>query len=360
MREPVRITGEGSLSRLPKELLGVDSRPRALLVHGTASFEKSGAEAILSDMPGVVVRHFGGVSGNPDPVVIERCAHELLSFKPHVVLAVGGGAVLDTAKAAIARAGAESTESLIGGTYAVEETRPRIWAVPTTAGSGSEETHFAVVYHDGNKYSIAHPLLRPDCIVLDPALTLSCGVSLTVESGADALCQSLESSWAGNATTESVALAQQAFARIVEAVPQVLAAPDSLDARDAMLQGANLAGRAINISKTTAGHALSYGLTLAFGLPHGLAVLSIMREIVPVLAPRVVSVENAEVFCDLADTLFDHRPLKEIAQQKRGQECIARLCAGVNSQRLGNHPVPLTETEIMEIYTAVLHRHGAS
>jgi alcohol dehydrogenase len=143
--------------------------------------------------------------------------------------------------------------------------------VPTTSGTGSEATHFAVVYIDGEKYSFAHPDLLPDVALIDPKLTWSLPPRTTAACGLDALCQCIESIWAVGSTEKSIEVASEGFALAFKHLEKAVLKPDA-ETRLAMAKAAHLSGKAINISKTTAPHALSYGITSRYGVPHGMAV----------------------------------------------------------------------------------------
>src|SRR5690606_13293580 len=130
--------------------------------------------------------------------------------------------------------------------------------IPTTAGSGSETTKFAVIYENGNKVSVDHPALLADEIFLDPKLTVNLPKYVTAYTAADALCQAIESYWARAATPESKNWAINAIKLVLENAKAAIANPSDLNARLQLLIGASLAGKAINVTRTTAPHALSY------------------------------------------------------------------------------------------------------
>jgi alcohol dehydrogenase class IV len=144
-------------------------------------------------------------------------------------------------------------------------------AVPTTAGTGSEATHFAALYVDGVKHSVGHVSFRPDYVLLDPALSSSMPPRLTAETGLDALSQAIESMWSSRSTDQSLAYARAALELAWGNLEGAVRAPTQAN-RAAMCTAANLAGRAIDISKTTAAHALSYSITVRHGVAHGHAV----------------------------------------------------------------------------------------
>ena len=152
--------------------------------------------------------------------------------------------------------------------------------MPTTAGSGSEATHFAVIYDGHEKYSVADPQLRPDCVFLEAQLLESLPVEEAAASALDALCQALESFWSVRATPRSRELAAAAAHLAREHIESFVLRRDP-SSMDAMMRAAFTAGRAIDITKTTAPHAVSYPLTSRFGVRHGHAVALMMAAILP-------------------------------------------------------------------------------
>lgn len=144
-------------------------------------------------------------------------------------------------------------------------------AVPTTAGSGSEATKYCVLMVDWKKKTFVDEAFIPDFFKLDAELTLSLPRLYTVSSGLDALSHAFEAYWSNNATNESKAYSLIAIKIITRFLPIVLKTPDDLAARENMLFAANMAGKAINITKTNVCHAISYPLTEMYGIPHGLA-----------------------------------------------------------------------------------------
>lgn len=208
---------------------------------------------------------------NPNPRCEEGLAAARLAVARSVdaVVAVGGGSCLDVAKiAALAARRMEIAESLARGERLDEAEPLPIIAVPTTSGTGSEATHFAAIYVDGRKASVAHPRLRPRGVVLDPALHLAMPARIAAETGLDALGQAMESLWAVGSTERSRAFATAGGRLVAQYLEESVKRPTP-ERRLAMMVGAHLAGQAINISKTTASHAMSYKLTQRFGVAHG-------------------------------------------------------------------------------------------
>lgn len=264
--------GFGAIRRLSRLLDRIPSR-RVLLVTGRTSFERSGAAAAVEPLlRGRDVCRFCEFSENPKIEDVVRGLEAFRSAVPDLVVAVGGGTALDMAKLvnAISHQEGEPIEVATGRSPIRHPGVPLV-AVPTTAGSGSEATHFAVVYVDRSKYSVASPTLLPHLAIVDPALTFSLSPATTAVTGMDAFSQAMESYWSVHSTAASKTWAARAISLVLEYLPLAVHAPTP-GARRAMCKAAHLAGRAINITRTTGAHAVSYPLTSYFGIPHGHAV----------------------------------------------------------------------------------------
>jgi alcohol dehydrogenase class IV len=254
-----------SITALP--LLLADVGP-FLLVRDPVAWERSGAAAVLDAKLAALGAHpFEEQAPHPTWESMQSAAAQAAESGCRAVVAIGGGTAIDTAKGAV--------WCLAGGSVAEAPSDDAVLlpllAIPTTAGTGSEATHFAVCWHEDVKHSLADERLRPAHAVVDSSLHQSLPPQLTATTGLDALCQSLESLWAFGATEASRADATQAAELILGALEVAVTKPTP-EARRQMARGAHFAGRAINVSKTTTPHALSYALTHDHGVPHGFAV----------------------------------------------------------------------------------------
>ena len=360
MDEQQVYTGAGCVAGLPEYLrsrCGTDGP--VLLVHGRHSWGASGAAALFTE--GVAAQlnlhHFDQVTPNPEHTTVALAAEVYRQVQPRAVVALGGGSVIDTAKGMLAMVAGGDIGDVLANRFSLPQDAPVFVAVPTTAGSGSEATHFAVLYRDHVKYSLANPGLLPQAVWLDPDLLASCPRPLALASAADAICQCVESWWNVNATDESRDIARQGLELLL---------PLDIDARERTLLGAHKAGQAINLTKTTAGHALSYGLTTTLGIPHGLAVLAVMQVLVqdtPV--PELDTLFSAygtpftRGFREFSQRIWRDVPLAP-AFAGTTEDDVAALWHTVNVERLQNHPQPLAADQIEKIYRTVhsLHAEG--
>lgn len=190
-----------------------------------------------------------------------------------LVIAIGGGSVIDTAKMAsvIVTNGGKLTD-YFGVKDAARRGIPLI-AVPTTAGTGSEATPAAVFKSpdDGTKRGIRFDLLLPESAVLDPELTMSLPRSLTASTGVDALTHAVEAYVGKDATLMSDMAAERAIALISSNLRRAVERGDDAEARECMLMASYLAGMAICVAGVGAVHALAHTLGGIHGIAHGIA-----------------------------------------------------------------------------------------
>ena len=255
-------------------ILFLNKAKRVFLVTGKLSFKATGADDFIKTLKTGSIRftQFDDFEVNPK---IEDVIKGLALFKENqcdFIIAIGGGSVIDMAKCINAFQSNDTKDfnSLVE-TNAIKAKGVPLLAIPTTSGSGSEATHFAVIYMGNVKYSLAHPFLLPCLVGLNAKFTLSQPKYLTACVGLDALSQALESFWNVNSTPESLHYAEQAIALIMSNLKNCVLNP-TLTNRKLISKGAYLAGKAINITKTTAPHALSYAFTTYFSIPHGHSV----------------------------------------------------------------------------------------
>lgn len=227
---------------------------------------------------------FFDVNTNPTISDVVRLAGRLPAFE--VVVALGGGSVIDAVKGAVALRALGSDEAPFldhlrqGTPLPVDLAAADILAVPTTAGTGSEVTRWGTIWgDDGIKYSVNHPALYPTHAVLDPALTLSMPTELTLATGLDALSHAMESVWNRRHSAVTDALAGRAIALVRENLAAALARPADLGPRRPMQTASLLAGLAMSTTQTALAHSISYPFTSRFGMPHGLACSFTLAEV---------------------------------------------------------------------------------
>jgi alcohol dehydrogenase len=360
--DPSVTFGEGAVSGLPAVVEALRAR-RTLLVCGRRSFEASGAATVLPHLEqlGELCR-WDDFRPNTDADDLGGGLDVLRRFEPDLILGVGGGSAMDMAKllAGFAASQGDVRDAIESGAR-IEVRGPRLVLVPTTSGSGSEATHFAVVYLGQRKHSVAGPGMRPDRVLLDPRLSRSGSPYQRATSGIDAVCQAVESLWAMGATQDSRRFAHAALDLLLDELEAFVLDPSEENAGPVCL-GSHLAGRAIDISRTTAAHALSYGLTKRHGISHGhAAALTLGPFIEAHAAARAVDLQPgrdaedhrarmAEIIALFGATdgasaserfrsLMSRLGLEPSLRRLGVADDLDALADGVNVERLSNNPV---------------------
>ncbi|MES2184772.1 MAG: iron-containing alcohol dehydrogenase PsrA [Pseudomonadota bacterium] len=273
---PVRsICGAGALSSLPTLLAG-----RKAVVVTFPEARQLGLvdrlQALLGDrMVGVIDQ----VLPNPDVAELQALYEDFWQDpqRAEVLIAVGGGSSIDTAKALMVGTESGRFEDLVAALVAGKPFTPArlktLIAVPTTAGTGSEVTPWATIWdrQAQRKHSLHLPETWPSIALVDPELMLSLPASVTLQSGLDALSHALESIWNVNANVVSDLFAVAAVQDILETLPQLMQKPGDVDLRARMALAALKAGMAFSNTRTALAHSISYEMTLRYGLPHGIA-----------------------------------------------------------------------------------------
>lgn len=271
--------GINSIKNLDK-YLHQNKVKKVFLISGKTSYKLCGAERILKPiLKKYSVFNFTDFSPNPKLADIKRGIKLFRKYNPDIIIAVGGGSAIDVAKSINILAVQNcSPENYILKKKEIVKPGKKLITIPTTAGTGSEATCFSVIYIGKNKYSLKHKFILPDCSIIDSQFTFNLNKKITAETGADALAQAIESYWSVNSTTESKKYAEQAIKIIIKNLERAVNNPSS-KTRIAMSRAANFAGKAINITETTACHAISYPITSYFGVAHGQAAAITLSSI---------------------------------------------------------------------------------
>ncbi len=318
---------------------------------------------------GIYVVRFSSFKPNPEYESVRLGVSKFKDSHSDMIVAVGGGSAIDVAKSIKLYSNMEGTSSFLS-----QQIRPNmipLVAVPTTAGSGSEATRFAVLYHNGKKQSIMHDSCIPRAVIMDSSSLDTLPLRERKATMMDALCHAVESYWSINSTSKSKEFS-------LEALNLVLKNMDAYLNNDAlgnlnMLNAAHIAGKAINITQTTAAHAMSYKLTSLFGIAHGIAVALCMSGLWPYMLQHInLSIDSRGkdylqgAFKTIA-SMFGYNSLEESSTMFReivdsldleipaaNDEEFKILRESVNPIRLKNHPIKLDEKAIDNIYHMIL------
>lgn len=338
MTNQIAYIGTDALKHL-FDIIRSSAWKRVLLVHGRHSYISCGAhkafDSIWQELQCELVE-FNAFSANPKWEDALTGVALLQEMSVDVIVAVGGGSAIDISK-------------LMRHFYREQSSVyiPLV-AVPTTAGTGAEATHFAVMYKDGVKQSVEADDILPDYAAVYPPFTYNNDSYLTACTGFDALAQAIESFWSVNSTEESREYSVQAIRLLWHNLPKVVGSP-SADLRNKISEGAYWAGRAINISKTTAPHAFSYIFTSKYGYPHGHAVA--------LTFPFFLALNADSTLLKLLEIPIENvLPMMQYYIQTLGlslniaPEVDINYCLQqVNIQRLKNNPVVVDESVISRL-----------
>jgi alcohol dehydrogenase class IV len=309
----------------------------------------------------------------PTTATVEACGTALRDTDCDVVVAIGGGSALDTAKGArvVAQCGPPIRRFCWPG-ETIEPVPPlhhRLVTIPTTAGTGSEVTGGCVMYHEGHKLSGAHPNNRADWALVDPLLTHALPPRPTMFTAADALAQALAAVVVRVRTPVGDAVGLEATRYCGIAMPGVCRDGSDAEARNLMMLGSMMAGLAMNIAEAGTEHALGEPLGSVYGLPHGLTIGLVLAETMDVDRRAV-----PERFERIADALGEpqdgsgdgsravravHRILRESGfptMRDAGvrEEDVPRLAALAREAWIPVEPAPWSDDDIAGVYRAGL------
>jgi len=271
------------------ENIGQETRKlgkRALIVTGKGSARKTGVLQRVEDSlkrAKIKMVLFEGVEANPSVETINKGTKLAREEKCEVIVGLGGGSPLDAAKGiAILSTNSGSLVDYFGRNRIKEIPLPII-AIPTTAGTGSEVTPYAVFTDKGNlsprKKIIADSSLFPRTALVDPELTLSLPASITADTGIDAFSHALESYLSNRSQPLSDILASEAITLLFNCLPKAIENLEEINIRSYILYASLLAGMAIAQSGTILVHAMSYRLTTDLGLSHGKACALLLPSV---------------------------------------------------------------------------------
>lgn len=375
--------GSATIKKLPALVKKFGTK--LLLVTGARSFTNSiHGEAVLDqlNLQSINIRHTV-IDGEPTPKMIDDTVNKFPGNEIDVVVAIGGGSVLDAGKAIAAMLPLnESVKDYLEGIGTKIHSGEKIpfIAIPTTAGTGSEATKNAVISEIGNhgfKKSLRHDNFVPNVAIIDPALTVSCPPSATAASGMDAFTQLLESYVSTKANAITDALAYQGLEQIARSLKQAYEDGENLEARTGMAMAAYLSG----ITLANAGLGLVHGFASSIGgyfeIPHGVICSSLMASVNSLTVKKLREQNSSSLFLNKYSTIgkmfttnsgrsneyYINVLLNTIDEFTSGMK-IPRLSEGgvssadfkriVAATDNKNNPVKLSQEEMTEVLTLAI------
>jgi len=338
---------------------------------GKKSFITSGAEVFFKKLlNNKEVKLFYKISELPVLEELIKIINDVKNFKPDLILAIGGGAIIDYAKIAnVVDIKNNLKDLIINYSYPFKNKYTKLAVIPTTAGSGAEVTSNAVIYVDGIKHSFESELLIPDNFFLIPDFLISAPNTIKASAGFDAIAQALESLISKKSNKQSVEYASKSLRISINSYISFLNDPNLKNATE-MSIASNLAGKAISISKTTAPHAASYPFTSLYNISHGHAVGLFFEKFFKFNFDNLNKSETSFDLKKRFDLIFDlfdvenienfNTKISLIKKQAKLEDSLIKLninitessdkiIQGINLLRLGNNPIKINGNDILKI-----------
>ena len=312
------------------------------------------------------IHTFSNFNPNPKYEEVLEGIEILKKYNCEIIIAIGGGSAIDVAKTIKAFSNLDSKKNYLE--QKIMDNNITLVAIPTTAGTGSESTHFAVIYYKNKKYSVADNSLLPNYVLLEPKFLETLPLYQKKSTMLDALCQGIESYWSVNSNDESKEYAKKAIKLILENYKKYINGDKSVYKK--ILKAANYSGKAINISKTTAPHAMSYKITSLYHISHGHAVAVCLPHVWEYMINNLeLTIDNRgkdyleDIFCNLDNIFGTSSHIKTIEKLKEiyfeigikysnivKKNDLNQLISSVNIERLNNNPVKLSKDTLEQIY----------
>lgn len=361
------ITSNGELDGLLKK-----QNIKSLFLVCGKSFDSLKIKSYFDTLPGrlgIKIIRFSDFKPNP---LYESVVEGVRIFRENgcdAVFAVGGGSGMDVAKCVKLFAKMPDDRD-----YVLQDIVPNdipFIAMPTTAGSGSEATKYAIIYYKGEKLTVTHDSCIPSAVIMDASALETLPLYQKKATMLDALCHAIESYWSVKSTEESKEYARKAIIEVLKYKGAYLA--NDQVGNEKMLWAAFTAGKAINITGTTAGHAMCYKPTNLYNISHGHAaalcvsklwsytvthtsdcidprgeayVCDMLKELAQLFGCEKAE-QGAEEFQKLLTSL-------DLPQLKAGESDLEILVRSVDSAKLKNNPVALNEEIISKLYKMII------
>ena len=341
------------------------AKPAACSSHPPSSAKTDWQTASLADSGGTLCATYRQVSPNPDIRECDDCIRLIHENHCDFIVALGGGSVLDCAKAAAAFSnGNHPAGAYLDGTLPVPARGLPLIAIPTTAGTGSEVSRVTVLsdHAKGIKAPSFSPAFYPVCAIIDPELTRTLPKAVTACTGMDVLCHAIEAYWSIHHQPICDALAIHAARLVMHHLETACENPRDMHAREKMAEASVTAGLAFARPGTTAAHACSYPLTSILGIPHGEACGLTIDHFMRINAKadtdgRLALLAEATGFSDIANLADAIAELKyrtglktDLSACNLSDSQIETLVAASRQAPLYNNPVPITDDMLRTLY----------
>src|SRR5699024_6595948 len=366
------ITGKGAILALSKELETL-KLANPLIITDEILIEVGTVKKVTETLNELNYGVFNGVKPEPEFEVVEACMKQFEQGKHDGLIAIGGGSAIDIAKAVSGYSIMKQPLKSLVGTDIVNKKGPRIIAIPTTAGTGSEVTNISILSDQENqiKKGVVSDYILPDVAIVAPEMSVTMPPSVTAASGIDALVHAIEAYISVNAFPITDGLALQAIRMISKNLPKAYANPNNLDAREQMATASLIAGMAFGNAGVGAVHAMAYPLGGRYHIAHGISNALLLPFVM-----KWNKISSLEKFRYIAIAMGENvEGLSDYAAADKAVHAMENICNMVNipsglkhfdipksdiddlakdafqvKRLLKNNPRKFTEEEIKKIY----------
>jgi len=365
--QPVTIHfGEGKIAELGEEIKKLGAK-KGLLVCDPVFVGNGTADRVKEAAKGLIAVTYADVQPNPDVAQVEDCLKLIHEYHCDFIVALGGGSVLDAAKAASVMCMKDiPVRCYLTNASLLPESHLPLIAVPTTAGTGSEITSVSVLsdHETGIKQPLASPAFYPTLAIVDPELTWSVPPHMTACTGMDVLCHALEAYWSRHHQPICDALAVHALKLVFQYLKRCVEDGADHEAREKMAEASVIAGLAFTVPKTTSSHACSYPLTNLLHIAHGeacaLTIDFFLRFNAGYDDGRLMDLAQALGFedpMDMADGIsflkHDIGIMEDLKAFAIDDTMYEALVQGSKHPNLLNNPVEVPDSILRELYSTL-------
>ena len=343
-----------------KEFCSEIPKGNILVITTKSSLEREKVKTLIDNLDGKKCEFYTDVEPNPDLEKLDRAINSLNKGKFNSIIAIGGGSVMDSAKAIMSFLNLQVKNPLSvhfrEGKILKLKKEFYFAAVPTTSGTGSEATPFSTIwdFKYAKKYSLESKLLYPDLVFLNPEVTSTLPFNQTLFPGLDATSHALEAIWNRNTDNKTIEIAENSLRLIVNSLPHLMNDLQNSQYRSMMQEASFLAGIAISRTKTAIAHSISYPLTSKFNVPHGIACSFTLASIIDFLEERDFRLLDKALKEEVKEMLENLNLNKHLNSYINNEQILSLIDSMYSPERAKNFYEEISHKEIKDIVNSSL------
>lgn len=345
------ITGSSKVKQFCSEI----PKGNILIVTTKGSLEREKVKMLTRNLQSQKCEFFTDIEPNPDLDKLDKAINMLSKNFFDSIIAIGGGSVMDSAKAIMSFVNIplKNPLSVHFREGKILDLKKELFfaAVPTTSGTGSEATQFSTIwdFKYAKKYSLENKILYPDLVFLNPEMTLTLPFNQTLFPGLDATSHALEAIWNRNSNRETIEIAENSLRLIVNSLPLLMDDLQNSKYRSMMQEASFLAGIAISRSRTAIAHSISYPLTSKFNVPHGIACSFTLTSIIDFLEERNFKFLDKDLIEEVKEMLKHLNLTKHLSSYISNEQILSQIDLMYSPERAKNFHEEISYEEIKDI-----------